>query len=99
MRRQLRIRRSWMLTPLTNESVRSTNTKLSGPWQSTFNSGSAGLLAEEKEELDQVGNCLHGTLKGGVVAVVGYADSRGTSVRNRSLSERRANAVINYLVT
>ena len=42
---------------------------------------------------------VHGeNLKGWVIEVVGYADSTGNTARNRSLSERRANAVINYLV-
>jgi len=34
-----------------------------------------------------------------VVEVVGYADSTGNTNFNHSLSERRANNVINYLVT
>jgi len=38
-------------------------------------------------------------LKGWVMEIVGYADAKGTTARNRSLSERRADAVINYLVT
>jgi outer membrane protein OmpA-like peptidoglycan-associated protein len=37
--------------------------------------------------------------KGWVVAVIGYADSTGNTERNRTLSERRANSVIYYLVT
>lgn len=37
--------------------------------------------------------------KGWVMAVVGYADSTGNSQRNIDLSERRANAVIYYIVT
>jgi outer membrane protein OmpA-like peptidoglycan-associated protein len=37
--------------------------------------------------------------KGWVVAVVGFADSTGNTAANRRLSERRANAVIGYLVT
>ncbi len=37
--------------------------------------------------------------KGWVVAVIGYADTTGNTARNRSLSERRANSVIYYLVT
>jgi OmpA-OmpF porin, OOP family len=36
--------------------------------------------------------------KAWVIGVVGYADSTGNTARNRSLSERRADAVINYLV-
>jgi outer membrane protein OmpA-like peptidoglycan-associated protein len=38
-------------------------------------------------------------LKGWIVAVEGFADSTGRTAANRSLSERRANAVIDYLVT
>jgi OmpA-OmpF porin, OOP family len=37
--------------------------------------------------------------KGWVVAVVGFADTTGQTEANRKLSERRANAVIGYLVT
>ncbi len=37
--------------------------------------------------------------KGWVVAVVGFADTTGNTAANRALSERRANAVIGYLVT
>jgi outer membrane protein OmpA-like peptidoglycan-associated protein len=36
---------------------------------------------------------------GWLVAVQGYADSTGRTARNRSLSERRAKAVTDYLVT
>ena len=38
-------------------------------------------------------------LKSWVMEIVGYADSKGNATRNRSLSERRADAVIIYLVT
>jgi outer membrane protein OmpA-like peptidoglycan-associated protein len=37
--------------------------------------------------------------KGWVIAVVGFADSTGNSAHNRTLSERRADSVIYYLVT
>jgi outer membrane protein OmpA-like peptidoglycan-associated protein len=33
-----------------------------------------------------------------MVEIVGFADTTGNTERNRSLSERRANAVIGYLV-
>ncbi len=35
--------------------------------------------------------------KGYAVSVLGYADSRGSTKANQSLSNRRAQAVINYL--
>jgi outer membrane protein OmpA-like peptidoglycan-associated protein len=63
-----------------------------------FKSGSARLSDRAKEEIDEVANSV-GNLKGWIVAVEGYADSTGQTARNRSLSERRANAVIDYLVT
>ncbi len=37
--------------------------------------------------------------KGWVVEVIGYADTTGNTLHNRTLSERRANSVIYYLVT
>ncbi len=37
--------------------------------------------------------------KGWMVAVVGFADSTGNTARNKTLSEKRANAVIGYLVS
>jgi OOP family OmpA-OmpF porin len=37
--------------------------------------------------------------KGWVMAVIGYADTTGSSQRNIDLSERRANSVIYYIVT
>lgn len=36
---------------------------------------------------------------GWMIAVVGFADSTGNSAKNKTLSEKRANAVIGYLVT
>lgn len=39
-----------------------------------------------------------GNANGWLVQVVGFADTTGNTARNRALSERRANAVIQYLV-
>lgn len=65
-----------------------------------FRSGSAELTAEAKEQIDDAAAKLRSeNLKGWLFEVIGYADSQGNSARNRSLSERRAQAVINYLVT
>ena len=64
-----------------------------------FRSGSAELSPAAKAQIDAAAMKVHGeNLKGWVLEVVGYADSTGNTARNRSLSERRAKAVINYLV-
>ena len=65
-----------------------------------FNPGSAVLSPAAKTQIDEAADSVRGgNLKGWIVAVTGYADSTGKTEKNRSLSERRANAVINYLVT
>jgi outer membrane protein OmpA-like peptidoglycan-associated protein len=65
-----------------------------------FKSGSAYLSRQAKAEIDEAAASLKDdSLKGWMVSVTGYADSTGNAGTNRSLSERRANAVIAYLVT
>ena len=65
-----------------------------------FRTGSAVLSPEAKAAIDEAAARVQvENLKGWIVEVVGYADSTGNTERNRSLSERRAEAVINYLVT
>ena len=65
-----------------------------------FRSGSAVLSAAAKTQIDTAAAKVQSeNLKGWVIEVVGYADANGNSAQNRSLSERRADAVINYLVT
>lgn len=65
-----------------------------------FKSGSAFLSPEARTEINKAAAQVRSeNLKGWIVAVVGYADSTGKTAQNRSLSERRADAVINYLVT
>lgn len=65
-----------------------------------FRTGSAVLSASAKVQIDAAASKVqHENLTGWVIEITGYADSRGSSIRNRSLSERRAEAVINYLVT
>lgn len=64
-----------------------------------FKTGSAVLLPEAKAELDAAAAWAKSDAnKGWIVEVLGYADARGDSMYNRRLSERRANAVIDYLV-
>lgn len=64
-----------------------------------FKNGSARLSPEAKLEIDAVADTVSENLNGWLVAVEGYADSTGRTARNRSLSERRAKAVTDYLVT
>ena len=64
-----------------------------------FKNGSARLSPAAKAEIDAVADVVSENLNGWIVAVEGYADSTGRTARNRSLSERRAKAVTDYLVT
>jgi OmpA-OmpF porin, OOP family len=62
-----------------------------------FKTGSAVLLPESKTTLDDIASKALNA-KGYVLEVSGYADSRGSIALNRALSQRRADAVIRYLV-
>jgi OOP family OmpA-OmpF porin len=64
-----------------------------------FKNGSARLSPQAKAEIDAAADTVSKNLNGWIVAVEGYADSTGRTARNRSLSERRAKAVTDYLVT
>jgi outer membrane protein OmpA-like peptidoglycan-associated protein len=64
-----------------------------------FKNGSARLSDQAKSEIDAVAETVTENFNGWLVAVQGYADSTGRTARNRSLSERRAKAVTDYLVT
>jgi outer membrane protein OmpA-like peptidoglycan-associated protein len=62
-----------------------------------FKVGSATLLPEAKQQLDQIAQQA-GTAKGYVLQVSGFASSDGSTEANRRLSQRRAETVIRYLV-
>jgi OmpA-OmpF porin, OOP family len=65
-----------------------------------FASGSASLGPKAKATIDEAAAWVKTqNTKGWVMAVIGYADTTGTSQRNIDLSERRANAVIYYIVS
>ncbi|HSB28891.1 MAG TPA: OmpA family protein, partial [Pyrinomonadaceae bacterium] len=65
-----------------------------------FKTGSAVLTPEGQAEIEQAAAwTTNATTKGWIVEVIGFADSRGTNPYNVSLSTRRANSVIGYLVT
>jgi outer membrane protein OmpA-like peptidoglycan-associated protein len=61
-----------------------------------FKVNSAALSAEAKAALDEIATQAKGE-KGYLIQVTGYASADGGAVKNRALSERRAEAVIRYL--
>ena len=62
-----------------------------------FRTGSAVLSKDSKATLDDLATKALNA-KGYVLEVSGYADSTGSIARNRALSQRRADAVIRYLI-
>ena len=65
-----------------------------------FKTGSATLGPQAKKSIDDAAAWVKTqNTKGWVMAVIGYADTTGNSQRNIDLSERRANAVIYYIVS
>ncbi|MCB1025398.1 MAG: OmpA family protein [Acidobacteria bacterium] len=87
------------------EGVNATNTRISAlddyvvQSASTvnFRVNSSSLSAEAKAELDNVAAAAL-SLRGYVLEVTGYASSDGNAAVNKRLSEKRAQAVIDYLV-
>ncbi len=62
-----------------------------------FKVSSAVLSAEAKQALDEVAQTATG-LKGYTIEITGFASSDGDVKKNKALSQRRAQAVIDYLV-
>jgi outer membrane protein OmpA-like peptidoglycan-associated protein len=62
-----------------------------------FKVASAVLSPEAKQELDNVAQAAM-TLKGYTIEITGFASADGNEKANKKLSERRAQAVIDYLV-
>jgi OOP family OmpA-OmpF porin len=85
--------------------VNATNDRISAlddyvPQETTsvnFRLGSSVLTADGKTKLDAIATKALNA-KGYVLEVTGFADSTGGTERNRALSQRRADAVIRYLV-
>lgn len=68
-----------------------------------FNTGSSTLTKTARAGIDEAAEWAKaekakGNTNGWLVQVVGFADSSGNTAKNRSLSERRAKTVIDYLV-
>ena len=62
-----------------------------------FKLNSAILSPEAKATLDQVATSAT-SLKGYVIEVTGFASADGSTMKNKALSQRRSQAVIDYLV-
>ncbi len=62
-----------------------------------FRVNSAVLSTEAKAALDEVAQSSM-TLKGYTIEVQGFASAEGSATKNKALSERRAKAVVDYLV-
>lgn len=62
-----------------------------------FGSGSSAISAEGQAELNRLAEATK-NLSGYIVEVTGYADSVGEAAMNTSLSERRAKAVVTFLM-
>lgn len=62
-----------------------------------FRVGSHRLSPEAKASLDEVASAAT-TMKGYVIEVTGFASAEGGTAYNKNLSQRRAQAVIDYLV-
>ena len=65
-----------------------------------FPVNSSVLTRAAKQAIDEAADWVKTqNTNGWVVEVIGYADTTGNTLRNRTLSETRANSVIYYLVT
>jgi len=87
------------------EGVNATNARISAMddyvVQSTatvnFLVNSARLSPEAKAQLDEVATAA-ATLKGYMIEITGFASSEGSTAHNKALSERRKQAVMDYLI-
>ncbi|HET9959706.1 MAG TPA: OmpA family protein, partial [Polyangiaceae bacterium] len=84
------------VAPVTQES-RGTVITLSGAV--IFASGRAELLPGARNKLDQVATALAQAGQSGKIVVEGHTDSRGSASMNEELSQRRAAAVRDYLIS
>lgn len=88
------------------QAIDSTNTRISSldAWELVrtvevfFALGSTALSAESKKTLDDLGARAH-TAQNYQVEVAGFADSTGDPEKNIALSQRRADTVVQYLVS
>ena len=64
-----------------------------------FDFDSAKISSESISLLDEFGKALRRGLPDAVVMITGHTDNKGTNDYNQKLSERRAQSVVEYLIT
>jgi len=69
------------------------------PTSITFRVNSDALSAEAKSTLDSIASQVSGQRSGYLVEIQGFTDSTGDETYNNTLSQRRAEAVLRYLVS
>jgi outer membrane protein OmpA-like peptidoglycan-associated protein len=80
--------------------VETTSEDLSIAFRAEFEFDSAELTPEAMQIIDRVAAVLkHDLMRDKVIEIDGHADAKGDELYNMSLSERRAHAVTQYLVT
>lgn len=75
------------------------NYTASAPQSVTFTLGSSTLSDEARATLDSVASGLSGQQSGYLIEIQGFTDSTGSENTNVTLSQRRAEAVLRYLVS
>ena len=80
------------------ERLKDDTLKLTMSSEVSFDYDSAAIKPAFSDTLDKLGDLLR-KYDRTIVHVIGHTDSRGTDAYNQSLSERRARAVMDYLVS
>ncbi|MCK5897636.1 MAG: OmpA family protein [Methylococcales bacterium] len=84
-------------TDVADTSAISSGGKISLPIQ--FGSNSANILPNSKEFVDKIGKMLASGDASRKLVVEGHTDAAGSNTHNKELSEQRAQAVKDYLVS
>ncbi len=83
------------LTPIETIAEQGTSVRLNNIF---FDTDKSSLKPESEAELSRFARML-GTFPSGIIEISGHTDSVASDAYNRSLSQRRAQSVVDYLVT
>jgi len=75
------------------------NYSVGQPESITFKVNSSNLTSEAKASLDMIASQVSGQRSGFLVEIQGFTDSTGSESYNYTLSQRRAESVLRYLVS